>query len=330
VSKSQSSRLSIVSRIFVKQEHASTVSGILQNEKYYGTVLLQKTFTVDFLQHKRIDNIGQKKQYLIENNHPAIISEDVWLTVKAKRESKFKQYAGRNTNTEKYASKYAFSGKLICEKCGATLKRRTWNAGTVAERIVWQCNDYINKGKRGCDSRAVGDITLKRAYVQLYNEIVSDKDEFFEAFITAVEKVIQKGKSKGKFNQAQKNIREVENKISMLVEMKLNGEISLDDYKREYDKINAYKDKLVGIKDKIVSDEISIDEQKRRITKVREIIHNNSNPLNDFDDELFKSLIEKVIIQNPVTFKFVLINGIEIPIKATELSDGRKFKSREY
>jgi hypothetical protein len=40
--------------------HSSTVSGILQNEKYYGELLLQKTLTVDYLTHKRVDNKGQK------------------------------------------------------------------------------------------------------------------------------------------------------------------------------------------------------------------------------------------------------------------------------
>lgn len=210
------------------------------------------------------------------------------------------------------------------------MKRRTWNANTIAERIVWQCNDYIKKGKRGCYSIAVGDITLKNAFVSLYNNIIADKDDFFQALITSVEKVVQKWKSKSKYSQALKNIKDVKNKISTLVQMKLDGEISLDDFKREYEKINAYRDKLVGIKDKIITDEISLDEQKRKIDKVREIIHNNSNPLSEFDDELFKSLIERVIVKNPVTFTFTLINGLEFPVNATEHSDGRKFKERAF
>ena len=37
----------------------STISGMLENEKYYGDVLLQKIITVDFLNHKRKANKGQ-------------------------------------------------------------------------------------------------------------------------------------------------------------------------------------------------------------------------------------------------------------------------------
>ena len=42
---------------------------MLQNEKYKGDALLQRTYTVDFLKKKRIDNDGQVNQYYIEQNH---------------------------------------------------------------------------------------------------------------------------------------------------------------------------------------------------------------------------------------------------------------------
>lgn len=46
---------------------------ILNNEKYLGRVILQKTFVGDCLSHKQIKNIGQREQYEIFNNHEAII-----------------------------------------------------------------------------------------------------------------------------------------------------------------------------------------------------------------------------------------------------------------
>ena len=40
--------------------------------------------------------------------------------------------------------------------------------------------------------------------------------------------------------------------------------------------------------------------------------------------------IAKVIVRTPVSFFFVLINGMEFAIDGREYSDGRKFKTREY
>lgn len=45
----------------------------LHNEKYYGTVILQKTFVANCLDHKQVKNIGQEDQYKVVNSHDAII-----------------------------------------------------------------------------------------------------------------------------------------------------------------------------------------------------------------------------------------------------------------
>ena len=50
-----------------------TLKKILQNEKYIGDALLQKTYTVDFLSKKRVKNNGIVPQYYVENSHEPII-----------------------------------------------------------------------------------------------------------------------------------------------------------------------------------------------------------------------------------------------------------------
>ena len=57
-----------------KNWHGATINKMLKCEKYIGDALLQKTYTIDFLTHKRVKNIGQVPQYYIKNNHQPIIS----------------------------------------------------------------------------------------------------------------------------------------------------------------------------------------------------------------------------------------------------------------
>lgn len=45
--------------------YATTIQRMLQNEKYMGDALLQKTYTVDFLTKKRSENQGQVNQYYL-------------------------------------------------------------------------------------------------------------------------------------------------------------------------------------------------------------------------------------------------------------------------
>ena len=49
---------------------------ILNNEKYFGSVVLQKTFVSDCLSHKQIKNDGQQDKYKIIGYHEPIITEE--------------------------------------------------------------------------------------------------------------------------------------------------------------------------------------------------------------------------------------------------------------
>jgi len=52
-----------------------TIRRILQNEKYYGHVLLQKTYVSDYFTGKRSLNNGELPRYLIENHHEPILEK---------------------------------------------------------------------------------------------------------------------------------------------------------------------------------------------------------------------------------------------------------------
>lgn len=59
----------------------STIDRMLSNEKYIGEVLMQKTYTADFLTGKREKNKGQLDTYLVENAHDPIIDRNTFEMV---------------------------------------------------------------------------------------------------------------------------------------------------------------------------------------------------------------------------------------------------------
>lgn len=56
----------------------STIDRILSNEKYIGQVLMQKSYTPDFLTGKKEKNLGQLAMYLVENAHEPIIDQETF------------------------------------------------------------------------------------------------------------------------------------------------------------------------------------------------------------------------------------------------------------
>lgn len=287
----------------------STIRGILENEKYYGELLLQKTVTVDYLTKKRVDNKNLEPKYRIEDNHEAIISKEMFDLVQLERQRRFEITRGKNPDRRKYSNKYGFSGKLYCEKCGKTLKRRQWNSGTKSEKIVWQCNSYI-KGVENCPSKAVNDSDLKEAFIRLYNDMVKDKGFFFNVFLDNIHKVMAKESKVVDIKKLTERIALLEQDLSELVQLRLRKQIDDKFYNKEYAKITEELESTSQEKTSIEMEHLDDVKYRDKLDAIGKIINNgDDHPLTEFDDDLFVALIDKVIIKSPTHFLFILESG---------------------
>jgi site-specific DNA recombinase len=289
----------------------STISGVLSNEKYCGDLLLQKTVTVDYLTKKRVDNNNIAPQYMVENNHEPIISKEMFEMVKKERERRFQITSGKDKDRRKYLTRYGFSGKLICDKCGITLKRRHWNTGTPSEKIVWQCNNYI-RGIKYCNAKAVNDTDLKEAFIRLYNNLVKDKGSFFTAFLKNAEKVLDKAEKNDRLSSITDSIRQTEEDMSELVQLKIRKQVDDKTYQKEYMRISDELETLNAQKDSLVKNTLDESKAMDKVAYIKKVVNDSKEPLSEFDDELFKALIDKVIIKSPKKFVFIFESGYEV------------------
>ena len=146
--------------------HSSTVLGILKNEKYRGDAKLQKTYSKDHLSKKKCRNHGEVDSYYIENNHPPIIPADVWEAAQRQIALRGKAKGIVAEKNEVYQNRYPLTGMLFCAKCGAPLRRRTWNSKHTCKKIVWQCSNYVKNGKYACQGTTVDDAVVGRLNIQ--------------------------------------------------------------------------------------------------------------------------------------------------------------------
>lgn len=144
----------------------ASVLAILSNEKYKGDALLQKTFVVNFLDHKKKKNEGEIPQYYVKNSHPWIISEEEWELVQIElRRRKELKYS--------YSYKNPFCAKLVCEDCGSSYGKKIWHS-TTNRKEIFQCN---NKFKHHCKTPHLMEDDVKRRFLIAYNRMYSNKEE---------------------------------------------------------------------------------------------------------------------------------------------------------
>ena len=125
-----------------KKWHESNIKQILTNEKYIGDALLQKTYTVNTLEKKRVANNGIAPKYYVEGSHEAIIDKDVFLRVQAE----IARRANLLTDGKKriYSSRYALSSIVFCGHCGDIFRRIKWN-NRGCRSTVWRCVSRVLK-----------------------------------------------------------------------------------------------------------------------------------------------------------------------------------------
>ena len=147
---------------------------ILSNEKYGGTLLLQKYYTVDFLTKKVAPNQGQVPQYLVENNHDPIVPVEIYNQVQEEIKRRKKNPTGF-----KYLHNSSLSGRAKCADCGTSLRRVKSKDGGKTY-TYWRCGTKV-KGRKypdaDCAFKGIKEDDLKAAVVQAFNLLPEKRDE---------------------------------------------------------------------------------------------------------------------------------------------------------
>ncbi|MDT8900286.1 recombinase family protein [Anaeroselena agilis] len=162
--------------------HSSTVLNILKNEKYKGDAKLQKTYSKDHLSKKKCVNHGEVDSFYIENNHPPIVSKEIWDEAQRQIALRAKAKGNVGETKNKYQNRYPLTGMLLCSKCGAPLRRRIWNSKYSCKKVVWQCSTYIKNGKNACHGTVIDDAVIARMNIQsetVVEEVVEDGKKYY-------------------------------------------------------------------------------------------------------------------------------------------------------
>lgn len=146
---------------------ATTVLGMLVNEKYTGDVILQKTYTDDHF--NRHYNYGEKDQFLIKKHHEAIISyEEFEMTRELLKQRGIEK--GIQKGSDKYQKRYPLSGKIICSECGSHFKRRI-HYGGGSQYIAWCCSKHLDEISK-CSMRFIREDSLHQAFITMANKLI--------------------------------------------------------------------------------------------------------------------------------------------------------------
>lgn len=154
------------------------IRAMLQNEKYVGDAMLQKTFIKDLFSRQVVKNNGQLPKYYVHECHPAIIDRLTFQRVQeeiARRSSIKSVSTTTKTELSKYSGKYALTELMCCANCGSPYRRISWSR-PEGKKIVWRCLSRVENGKKFCKTApTLEECDVHAAVVAAMNEMFSLK-----------------------------------------------------------------------------------------------------------------------------------------------------------
>ncbi len=234
--------------------------------------------------HCSIGKILSNCKYIGNDFYPAIVTEDVFNSVKACREEKNTQL---NRNTNYYAngitSTYPFSGKVVCGECGSVFRRYTEHHNKN-KKCNWKCKRYIVDNRVCCKSEVVDDHQLEAAFIEIFNRVL-EKPDVIETHPT-VKAVQESTELKRLTQQITSALHKSDSESAELAELL---------FKRA-----AEQYRLSTIDD--------FEYQTRKLKAIFQI----HKPITEFDEALFKATIKSITVEKIGQLRFEMANGVTL------------------
>lgn len=281
---------------------SSTVESILTNEKYKGDALLQKTFTVDFLQKRMKVNEGEVPRYYVEKSHAAIIHPEKWKIVQI--EFKRRKLLGR-----KYSGKSIFSSRIICGDCGEFYGSKVWNSNNKYRRTIWQCNHKFSNEHK-CSTPHIDEEELKLRFIEVFNLLLLNKEEVLQDCRLIQETLTNCEKLELKIQNLSSELQVVSNLIKQHIDENAREILDQSEYVKRYENLSVKYQSLKCELEKAIKKKNKRTEKAELIGSFMFYIIETQNAITEFDKTLWAATVDSVTILKDGTMKFDFKNGI--------------------
>lgn len=226
---------------------ATSVSRMLKNKMYIGTMVQGKQRVISYKVHDTI-NVPEDEWYQVEETHEAIISLELFEKAMQLHEKDTRRSPVKKEN-------YLFSGFLRCADCGMSMTRRA--AGAF---VYYNCTTYKRKSKDKCTKHSMRLDVLESAVllaVQRQIEIVENLADIIKNIGKAP---TMKTKSVRLEHLYKTKNEELEKTGGILTDLYVdwkNGDITRDQYRKMKVKFEEREEQLKNAIEHI-ADEIQI------------------------------------------------------------------------
>ncbi|WP_298035195.1 recombinase family protein [uncultured Dysosmobacter sp.] len=292
----------------------SVIQRMLQNEKYIGDALLQKTYMADLFTHQQKKNTGELPKYYVHECHPPIIDRETFRRVQeemARRSGLRKTSDKAKTELGKYSGKYALNELLVCGECGSPYRRRLWMP-RGERRHVWRCLNRLEHGKKYCKNAP----TLEEP--ALHAAILSAINEMFQARVAkqilmdSIAAVLSRDEQEQSLPAVESQIRRLQDRQLELFQLAVSAGVECTAYDDELQQVHMAKTRLMLKKAELERLGRTASEFDRRMDQIESEVDGAEAAITDFDEVLVRQLISNIKVLDKEHLLIRFKDGMEI------------------
>lgn len=292
----------------------TSIHAILQNEKYCGDVMYQKTYCVDCLTKKKKVNNGQKTKYLVVNDHPAIIPRDIFKAAMA-------EFARRNALRSKsdntiscrgrYSAKYVLSELLICEECGSHFRRKT-NKKKDGVHHYWRCISRLDHKDKYCDfSKGLEEKNLQAAICRAISRVLQGREDGYELLksklIYATSDV-----NTDELYLVEKGIYDEQIRIEELADLAIQSNCNKDKYTEAIADCSQRIKDLRERRGMLVAHIRCNEKAREEIERIENYTKQLKPVMTEFDDAIIHRIVNSIQVTKDLNLRIFIKGGAEI------------------
>ncbi len=278
---------------------ATVILRILRNEKYVGDLCQKKTFTPDYLTHKKKYNRGEEEKIYIKDHHEAIIDRDLWNRTQAELKRRSLSAAKKS----RHSSRYWCSGKICCGECGSKFVSRTKKL-TVGTYKAWRCYQTANHGilkmdaegkEIGCNNNSINEKALLTCMKYCVNLICQNQNQLRREILSEIQDVCGELVTVIDEDKIRQRMGAIEEKKRKSFDAMLEGMLSKEDWKKQ----TEWYDNELSYLQILLEENEQRDRQYSRHKEQMDELEKTLDEILSFNEEnviLFREMLEKIVV----------------------------------
>lgn len=237
--------------------------------------------------HGTVGKMLENQKYKGDSFYPPLIDDGMFEQVQEKRRERAEKL-GRTAQLNSYANKNLFHERIICGICGQPYQKYVERGNQPDETACWKCKQYIKRERMHCGNRSLTEKQIEDACLGAVNYLIKNP-LFLERESDIPPKEPENAESRKLTGQIQECLE--------------SGRYSAEEIRR-----------MVFERARAQYRAAARNDSRFQTEKLKSILA-DQEPQTKFDPELFRQIIEKIVVQKESILEIRLKNGAAVHIR---------------